>query len=143
MPQTLPPEEQHQGALRWRAGYDGRPGTSAAARRFTAGFLEHVRSAAGAEVTAGTVETVQLVVSELVANVSKYAPGPCRLDLTITGDCVEVAVWDTEPALPRPRSHDALRIGQHGLEIVFAVSRHVRIVPGVGGKGVHARIALG
>jgi anti-sigma regulatory factor (Ser/Thr protein kinase) len=43
--------------------------------------------------------TTQLVVSELVTNACKYAPGPVLLDLHTDGDIVKVSVWDTDPTL--------------------------------------------
>ncbi|MFB7116291.1 ATP-binding protein [Streptomyces sp. NPDC056190] len=64
---------------------------------------------------------VQLVVSELVTNARKYAPGPCTLTLEATGGAVDITVWG-EPTLPTARAADPGRVGQHGLEIVLAVS---------------------
>ncbi|MEV5085970.1 ATP-binding protein [Streptomyces sp. NPDC056159] len=65
---------------------------------------------------------VQLVVSELVTNARKYVPGPCMLTLEATGGAVDITVWDSEPTLPTARAADPGRVGQHGLEIVLAVS---------------------
>jgi hypothetical protein len=38
---------------------------------------------------------VQLVVSELVTNARKYAPGPCLPDLEIVEGGVQISVWDS------------------------------------------------
>jgi hypothetical protein len=42
----------------------------------------------------------ELVVSELVSNAYKYAPGPCLLDLEVSDGAVEISVWGTDPTLP-------------------------------------------
>ncbi|AEY92644.1 regulatory protein [Streptomyces hygroscopicus subsp. jinggangensis 5008] len=71
------------------------------------------------------MDLTQLVVSELVTNARKYAPGPVLMELRITGEVVEVVVWDSDPVLPVARASDAGRVGQHGLEIVMAVAQGV------------------
>ncbi|MET8453961.1 hypothetical protein [Streptomyces sp. NPDC005209] len=43
---------------------------------------------------------VQLVVSKLVTNARKYAPGPCLLTLEINGGAIEVTVWGSTPTPP-------------------------------------------
>ncbi|WP_443052678.1 ATP-binding protein [Streptomyces sp. NBC_00299] len=40
-----------------------------------------------------------LVVSELVTNARKYAPGPVPMHLRLDGDVVDVEVWDSDPVL--------------------------------------------
>ncbi|MGW5491018.1 ATP-binding protein [Streptomyces olivaceoviridis] len=45
--------------------------------------------------------------------------------LRITGEVVEVVVWDSDPVLPVARASDAGRVGQYGLEIVMAVAQGV------------------
>ncbi|MGW2897511.1 ATP-binding protein [Streptomyces sp. NPDC001212] len=74
---------------------------------------------------------VQLLVSELVTNAPKYAPGPCMLTLEATGGAVGVTVWDSEPTLPTARAADPGRVGRHGLEIVLAVSEGFTAQPAV------------
>ncbi|MFF4469660.1 hypothetical protein ACFYZ3_08870 [Streptomyces sp. NPDC001599] len=61
-------------------------------------------------------DLAQLVVSELVA-------GPIVVTLRITGESVEVSMWDSDPVLPVARAADAYRVGQHGIEIIMAVAR--------------------
>ncbi|MFC9330083.1 ATP-binding protein [Kitasatospora sp. NPDC057015] len=136
---------EHAGAdLAFRAGatYDGAPGTAAAARAFADGFLAEAQTRYGVPVTAALAGLVRLVVSELVTNAVKYAPGPCLLDLELTVDDIRVTVWDTEARLPAPRSPDPARIGQHGLEIVLAVCRRYDIERHAGGKRVRAHLPL-
>ncbi|MEF9904572.1 ATP-binding protein [Streptomyces sp. P9-A2] len=118
-------------------------GTSIAqARHLAADFLARVQAEHGLHVPQRALDLTQLVVSELVTNARKYAPGPVLMDLRIAGDTVEVVVWDSEPALPTARATDAGRVGQHGLEIVMAVARSLVVQREPGGKRVTARIAL-
>jgi hypothetical protein len=86
------------------------------------------------------MDLTQLVVSELVTDARKYAPGP--VDLRIVGDLVEVVVWDSDPVLPVTRAADAGRAGQHGLEIVMAVAQGFEVQREPVGKRITARIAL-
>jgi anti-sigma regulatory factor (Ser/Thr protein kinase) len=88
------------------------------------------------------MDLTQLVVSELVTNARKYAPGPVLMDLRIAGDPVEVVVWDCDPVLPVARAADAGRVGQHGLEIVMAVAQGFEAHREPVGKRITARIAL-
>ena len=114
----------------------------AQARRFAAAFLARACAEDGVPVSTRAMEITQLVVSELVTNARKYAPGPVGLDLRISGDVIEVIVRDGNPVPPVPRDADPGRVGQHGLEIVMAVTQalHVRREPA--GKSITARISL-
>ncbi|WDM16513.1 ATP-binding protein [Streptomyces lavenduligriseus] len=131
----------------------------AQARHLAAGFLTQVQAEHGLPVSQRAMDVTQLVVSELpvsqramdvtqlvvselVTNAHKYAPGPVLLDLKITGDTVEVAVWDSDPVLPVARAADAGRVGQHGLEIVMAVAQGFEAQREPVGKRITARIAL-
>ncbi|CAM5334830.1 non-specific serine/threonine protein kinase OS=Streptomyces griseomycini OX=66895 GN=FHS37_003500 PE=3 SV=1 [Streptomyces griseomycini] len=82
------------------------------------------------------------MVSELVTNARKYAPGPVLLDLRITGDLVEVVVRDSDPVLPVARTADAGRVGQHGLEIVMAVCQSFEARRETVGKRITVGITL-
>lgn len=82
------------------------------------------------------------MVSELVTNVFKYAPGPCLLDLEIHDGAVEISVWDTDPALPAARAADPGRVGQHGLEIVIALCLSFEIRREPVGKRVTTTVLL-
>ncbi|CAL9341949.1 ATP-binding protein [Streptomyces sp. Tu 3180] len=129
---------------RLRASYalDGDGAWIAQARRLAADFLARARAEDGLPVSTRAVEITQLVVSELVTNARKYAPGPVRLDLRVLGDALEVSVRDGNPALPVARAADPGRIGQHGLEIVTAVARSLDVRQEPAGKCVTARISL-
>ncbi|MEW2290884.1 ATP-binding protein [Streptomyces sp. NPDC047841] len=114
----------------------------ARARHLAAGFLTRVQAEHGIPVSQRAMDLTQLVVSELVTNARKYAPGPVLLDLRVTGSMVEVVVWDSDPVLPVARAADAGRVGQHGLEIVMAVSQGFEAQREPVGKRITARIAL-
>jgi anti-sigma regulatory factor (Ser/Thr protein kinase) len=112
-----------RGPVRVSAAYEGVPGDIARARDMARAFLLELRSEHGLPVSRRAVDVVQLVVSELLTNACKHAPGPTLLDLELAGEQVEVTVWDTAPVLPVARDPDPGRVGQHGLEIVMAVCR--------------------
>nr|WP_189986739.1 ATP-binding protein [Streptomyces capoamus] len=114
----------------------------ARARHLAAGFLTRVQAEHGIPVSQRAMDLTQLVVSELVTNARKYAPGPVLLDLRISESVVEVVVWDSDPVLPVARAADAGRVGQHGLEIVMAVSQGFEAQREPVGKRITARIAL-
>lgn len=123
----------------WSADLDeSRSELIAEARWFAADALAE----ASPGLPVGTVGTVQLVVSELITNACKYAPGPCRLEVTVDAEAVVVQFADTSPAIPQPQEACPERIGRHGLEIVRAVadSYHTRPVPG--GKRTTVRLNL-
>ncbi|MBX4178394.1 ATP-binding protein [Streptomyces geysiriensis] len=85
---------------------------------------------------------VQLVVSELVTNARKYAPGPCLLDLEINEGAVQITVWDSDTTLPSVQAADPTRIGQHGLEIVMALSQTFCVHREPVGKRITASLVL-
>jgi anti-sigma regulatory factor (Ser/Thr protein kinase) len=121
---------------------DGADGCIADARRQAAAFLTRAQSEHGVPVSARTMDLAQLVVSELVTNALKYAPGPVLLQLRIVDSALEIAVWDSEPVLPLARAADVGRVGQHGLEIVMAVVQSFEVRREPVGKRVTVRLAL-
>ncbi|MGW5770433.1 ATP-binding protein [Streptomyces longwoodensis] len=114
----------------------------AQSRHLTADFLTRMRDEHGVPVSQRAMDVSQLVVSELVTNARKYAPGPVLLDLRLAGDSVEIMVWDSEPVLPVARAADVGRVGQHGLEIVMAVAEGFDVQREPVGKRITVRIAL-
>ncbi|MFF0191269.1 ATP-binding protein [Streptomyces sp. NPDC005244] len=114
----------------------------AQARRFATTFLTTAGSNGTVATTADTVQIIQLIVSELVTNARKHAPGPAVLHLRITGTVVQVELHDSSPVLPVAHAHDPRRIGQHGLEIVAALASTVTVERLVTGKRVIAEVAL-
>ncbi|WP_374984413.1 ATP-binding protein [Streptomyces fradiae] len=121
---------------------DGDGTCIARARDLTAAFLTRVQAREGLPVSERALHITQLVVSELVTNACKYAPGPVLMDLRIVGDLVEVSVWDSDPVLPVAKAADAGRVGQHGLEIVMALVQGFETQKEPVGKRVIARVAL-
>ncbi|PPS86946.1 ATP-binding protein [Streptomyces sp. MH60] len=124
------------------AEYQGRPGDIARGRELAGAFLARVREAQGAAVSDRAVEVVQLVVSELLTNACKYAPGPSLVELELAEDRVEVTVWDSAPVLPVPATADPGRIGRHGLEIVTAVCESFEVHREPVGKRMRAAVGL-
>lgn len=114
----------------------------AAARDMAAAFLTSVQAVHGLPVSERAMGTVQLVVSELVTNVHRYAPGPCLLTLEVSEGAVEVTVWDSSTTLPSVMGPDPTRIGQHGLELVMAMCRSFAVHREPVGKRIKTAIAL-
>ncbi|MGW4103084.1 ATP-binding protein [Streptomyces sp. NPDC004976] len=114
----------------------------AEARDMARDFLTSVQEEHGLPVSARAMGMVQLVVSELVTNARKYAPGPCLLDLEIIEDAVRITVWDSDTTLPSAIAADAERVGQHGLEIVMAVSQTFCVHQEAVGKRITASVVL-
>ncbi|WP_051135611.1 ATP-binding protein [Streptomyces sp. 351MFTsu5.1] len=122
---------------------DGADGCIADARDQTSKFLARVQGERGLPVSARTRDLGQLVVSELVTNALKYAPGPALLHLRILReDMLEIEVWDSDPTLPLARAADAGRVGQHGLEIVMAVVQGFEARRESVGKRITVRLTL-
>ncbi|MER5884055.1 ATP-binding protein [Streptomyces sp. NPDC001941] len=131
------------GPERAAAAFDGDSEAIGRARALVAAFLERVRERHG-EARPGVGGMAQLVVSELVTNACKYAPGPCLLDLAAdvaAGELV-MSVWDSGTVLPAILPPDATRIGRHGLEIVAALSTSLEIRREPVGKRVTIRMPL-
>ncbi|MET8079195.1 ATP-binding protein [Streptomyces sp. NPDC005303] len=129
-------------AIQTTVALEGDGASIAHARHLAADFLTLVQAEHGLPISQRAVDVTRLVVSELVTNALKYAPGPVLLDLRIVGDAVEVVVWDSDPVLPMARAADVGRVGQHGLEIVMAVTQSFNAQRASVGKRITARIAL-
>ncbi|MFI2645440.1 ATP-binding protein [Streptomyces sp. NPDC018610] len=131
-------------ALRYGAAWVAGATRTADARRAVHAFLALAVRTAQARVPQRAEQDAQLVVSELVANATRHAPGPCGLMLELSADRARlgITVWDTSPALPRVHERDGARVGGHGLYLVRACSRAVRAVAGPGGKRITAEVAL-
>ncbi|MFF1508481.1 ATP-binding protein [Streptomyces sp. NPDC058326] len=122
---------------------DADDGMIASARAFTADFLAAAPAVGREPVPRERVDMARLVVSELVTNAVRHAPGPCRLLLELFEHVLDISVYDRAEASPVPRGHDPGRVGQHGVEIVVAVCESVRVEPQhPTGKRVRARLSL-
>ncbi|EGX60662.1 MULTISPECIES: ATP-binding protein [Streptomyces] len=114
----------------------------AEARDLARSFLTEVQAVHGLPVSGRAMGMVQLVVSELVTNARKYAPGPCLLTLEVEDGAVQVHVWDSSTTLPAILPADPGRVGQHGLEIVMAVCQSFAIDRKPVGKRITAAVVL-
>ncbi|MFV0126700.1 ATP-binding protein [Streptomyces sp. HMX112] len=119
---------------------DGAPASIPDARRFATDFVARLYGERDLPVSPAVTGTVQLVVSELVTNACKYAPGPSALHLELAGSDLEITVWDTSPALPLARAAEPGRVGQHGLEIVTALCEGLTMQRQPIGKRITARV---
>ncbi|MEV6841560.1 ATP-binding protein [Streptomyces sp. NPDC051133] len=117
-------------------------GDIAAARDLAVDFLTHAQDAHGIPVSGQATDMVKLVVSELVTNARKHAPGPCLLILEISDNTVRVAVWDSNPTLPTIPAPDPRRVGQHGLEIVTTICQSFEAHRKPVGKSITVAIGL-
>ncbi len=135
---ALPEDGLRQVGYAWDEG----EGLVAEARDRATAFLEKARTVWGVPVSERAEELTRLVVSELVTNARRHAPGPVLLQLSVGTGTVDVVVWDSEPTVPAARAADPDRIGQHGLEIVKAVARDLHIRREPVGKRVTARVDL-
>ncbi|MFI9122305.1 ATP-binding protein [Streptomyces bikiniensis] len=114
----------------------------AAARDLAHRFLADVRAVHDLPVRESTTDVVQLVVSELLTNADKYAPGASLLALDAADGAIEVSVWDSNPTPPAILPPDPTRIGQHGLEIVVRLAQGFTVHRTPLGKRITATIAL-
>ncbi|MFD8812694.1 ATP-binding protein [Streptomyces sp. NPDC059627] len=92
----------------------------------------------------GATQDAQLVVSELVTNAVRHAPGPGELLLELepgTGRLL-IAVRDCSPSAPRLREADPARVGGHGLRLVGLLCSRLWTVPEPPGKRVMAVLDL-
>ncbi|GAQ59829.1 ATP-binding protein [Streptomyces scabiei] len=130
------------GLVKSSAMYHGEPGDIARGRALARAFLGRLQSVLGLPVSARAMGTVQLVVSELLTNACKYAPGPCLLDLEVSGGSVRVTVWDSDPVIPVASAPEPGRVGQHGLEIVIASCESYEVRREPVGKSTTAAVLL-
>ncbi|MET8942753.1 ATP-binding protein [Streptomyces sp. NPDC004542] len=114
----------------------------AEARHRATAFLTEYERGHRSRVPDRVVGLAELVVSELVTNACKYAPGPVLLCLRLAGEALEVEVWDSDPVLPAVSGADPQRVGRHGLEIVEAVVADLAVLRETVGKRITARILL-
>ncbi|MDN3250588.1 MULTISPECIES: ATP-binding protein [unclassified Streptomyces] len=89
-------------------------------------------------------QDTQIVVSELVTNALRHAPGPggLLLEVLTTPARLRVTVRDTSRAAPRLRVPDPHRIGGHGLHLITRLCSHFHTSPRDDGKQVTAEMLL-
>ncbi len=141
-----PPHEgefvSRDGTLRTTTTFPGVPPSIARARDFTGAFVDRAATLADPRIQPGLRGDALLVISELVTNVVRHAPGPCEVTLEVTGVELVITVCDTStqpPTFHPPAPH---RIGRHGLEIVLALCTSVDSRPTPHGKVIRAVMPL-
>lgn len=135
----LPPATPHDARPAMaRMDFDGAPGCIAAARQAASAFLRH-HAAHTPEARRTFHDDVVLVVSELVTNAVRHAPGSFVMELGLLPDGVGITVRDTSPGLPRFRTPDLT--GGRGWPLVQTLTRRVCVVPLPDGKAIHAELA--
>jgi anti-sigma regulatory factor (Ser/Thr protein kinase) len=112
------------------------------ARRYVRAVLTHAPHGDRPAVPASRVMDAELVVSELITNVLRHAPGPCALTLRLTGTELSISLYDTSPDAPVVKPPDRGRIGGHGLYLVHSVSDRVVVTPRGRGKEITAHLRL-
>ncbi|MFC8869743.1 ATP-binding protein [Streptomyces sp. NPDC057148] len=112
------------------------------ARHFATEYLARSQRGRRTPLPESASEAVHLVVSELITNSVKYGADPIELTLSLADDTVTVTVRDGDTTLPAPKPADPARVGQHGLEIVAALSQAIDVRREPSGKRITARIAL-
>ncbi|MEU3464304.1 ATP-binding protein [Streptomyces sp. NPDC006733] len=130
-----------QARLQAVASYDGKSPVIGEARQFTAAFLDRAL-ARGVAVGAVRRGDALLVVSELVTNAVRHAPGPCTLALDLQDGRLEIAVSDTSARALEPQPFEPRRIAQHGLEIVLALCADLSTDVTDAGKIVRAHLPV-
>jgi len=66
----------------------------------------------------GFSDVVELLVSELVTNALRYAPGPCRLTISALDGLLRCEVEDASRELPRVRKNRPFDEGGRGLQLL-------------------------
>ena len=116
---------------------------AADARRDLRVFLARASRSGRAAFPASLVVDAELVVSELVTNALRHAPGPCGLKLHLTDRELVIAVSDASREVPLAKKPDRYSVGGRGLPLVRAVSDRVAITPHKTGKQITAYLRLG
>ncbi|MFJ1709321.1 ATP-binding protein [Kitasatospora sp. NPDC088346] len=139
---TLPGLDPRWHPVQLRVAVPPRPDALATARHLTRAFLALRTSADGPPAPEAVVEDALLLVTELVSNALRHAPGLCRLRLSLYPYRLIVEVEDSSPVLPKLRPADLTgRGGGVGLNAVHRLAAHVRTVPLTGaGKRVEAEL---
>jgi anti-sigma regulatory factor (Ser/Thr protein kinase) len=132
------PGADEQAALRCGAVWADGAACAVEARRALQAFLAHVPCTGRTPVPAPLAIDAELVVSELVTNAIRHAPGPCGMILQLSGDGLAITVWDTSTEQPVVRKRDGQRFGGHGMHVVHAVSSEVSVASLGHGKQITA-----
>ncbi|AMW13715.1 hypothetical protein A4E84_31925 [Streptomyces qaidamensis] len=132
------PGTDEQAALRCGAVWADGAACAVEARRALQAFLAYVPCTGRRPVPAPLAIDAELVVSELVTNAIRHAPGACGMILQLSDDGLAITVWDTSAELPVVRKRDGQRFGGHGMHVVHTVSADVAVAPLGTGKQITA-----
>ncbi|MFE7815252.1 ATP-binding protein [Streptomyces sp. NPDC057433] len=135
------PDEQGCAApLRYSTAWDTADAPIAEARAAVRTLLAQ----AGHDPGRRPSQDAQLIVSELVTNALRHAPGPGSLALEVAPDAalLRITVRDSSPHPPELRAHDARRVGKHGLHLVTQLCDRVHTIARETGKQVVAHFHL-
>ncbi|KOX06268.1 hypothetical protein ADK65_00265 [Streptomyces sp. NRRL B-1140] len=122
------PGADEQATLRYGVVWAEGAACAVEARRALRAFLSHVPCTGRTPVPAPLAIDAELVVSELVTNAIRHAPGPCGMTLRTSGDGLAITVWDTSAEQPVVMRRDGQRFGGHGMHVVHTVSSEVTVV---------------
>ncbi|MFF6946240.1 ATP-binding protein [Streptomyces lavendulae] len=101
------------------------------ARRATRAFLEALGRPA---ICRAQADTVVLVVSEVVTNALRHGGGAYTLRLTAHPSCIEVAVEEPSPRMPRMRTPDLVDgTGGFGWQMINDLALTTVVTPGSNG----------
>ncbi|WP_225828405.1 ATP-binding protein [Streptomyces naphthomycinicus] len=133
-------EQEPAASPRYSASWDTADASIAEARSAVRTLLAQ----AGHEPRHRSSQDAQLVVSELVTNAVRHAPGPGELVLALTPDAalLRISVRDSSPHLPALPTHDARRVGGHGLHLVNRLCDQLHTVALDTGKQIVAHLRL-
>ncbi|MEU0388625.1 ATP-binding protein [Streptomyces chartreusis] len=136
------PGADEHATLRFGAAWADGAASAVDARLALRAFLAHGPHTALALVPASLAMDAELVVSELVTNAIRHAPGPCELILRLFRGKLAITVRDTSAEQPTVRNSDRFRVGGHGLRLVHTVSDRVAVAPRARGKQITAYLRL-
>ncbi|MGK5693961.1 ATP-binding protein [Streptomyces sp. URMC 128] len=136
------PGADEHATLRFGAAWADGAASAVDARLALRAFLAHGPHTALAPVPASMAMDAELVVSELVTNAIRHAPGPCELILRLFRGRLAITVRDTSAEQPAVQKGDRFRVGGHGLRLVHTVSDRVAVANRARGKQITAYLRL-
>ncbi len=133
-------EQEPAASLRYSADWAATGTSSADARAAVRTLLARV----GHHPDHRPSQDAQLIVSELVTNALRHAPGPGGLALEVTPDAalLRITVSDSSTRPPELRAHDARRVGGHGLQLVTRLCDQLQTIALETGKQIVAHLHL-
>ncbi|MFE1250992.1 ATP-binding protein [Streptomyces sp. NPDC058735] len=105
-------------------------------------FLSHAPRIGRTSVPPPLLLDAELVVSELVTNAIRHAPGPCGMNLRLAKEELAITVWDTSTERPVLRRSDRHGVGGHGMRVVHLVSSTVEVDLRTDGKQITACLGM-